>query len=495
MRRVLSPSEYRGASPPVEGADVSYRCLVGEQTAPLPTVAHTTPRAGTAGQAAKWVLLGPFLPWTWRTLASLIASLASSAAFAAVLVVALAAGVAWLAAVAGCLVVLGAGWLARLAWIPSRRGGRRRSGRIRRSAMRWSGLAATVIVCAAMRAAARLTGLDRGRTRKLTGSEIPVVPWPRPASGLAPRERQRAWIQSPVVRRGALYQLARLPVIVVIGATLSGACALVAAGLSGALWPGSPFRHSLSVPFGVVAVFIWPVVVRLGSALDVALARALLGPSRTGQLTAEVEHLGVARASAVESADTERRRIERDLHDGLQPRLVSLALELGIARSRFERDPEYARSLLEQAHEEAKTAIQDLRSLVRGIHPSVLDERGLDAALSALVASCAVPVRVAVSLTRRPDRPQEAVAYFVVAEAITNVTKHASASAASVKITDDGTLLRVLIEDDGKGGAMIEPGGGLAGLTARVAAVDGTLTVTSPPGGPTRVAAVLPCGR
>lgn len=137
----------------------------------------------------------------------------------------------------------------------------------------------------------------------------------------------------------------------------------------------------------------------------------------------------------------------------------------------------------------------DLRSLVRGIHPSVLDERGLDAALSALVASCAVPVRVDVSLTRRPDRPHEAVAYFVVAEAITNVTKHSSASRASVTIADDGTLLRVLVEDDGKGGAAIEPGGGLAGLAARVAAVDGTLMVSSPDGGPTRVAAVLPCGR
>ena len=212
-------------------------------------------------------------------------------------------------------------------------------------------------------------------------------------------------------------------------------------------------------------------------------------------MSAEVEHLGAARAQAVESADSERRRIERDLHDGLQPRLVSLALELGIARSRFERDPDYARSLLEQAHEEAKIAIQDLRSLVRGIHPSVLDERGLDAALSALVASCAVPVRVVVSLTRRPDRPREAVAYFVVAEAITNVTKHAGASAASVTITDEGSLLRVLVEDDGEGGAAVEPGGGLAGLAARVAAIDGTLTVTSPPGGPTRVEAVLPCGR
>jgi signal transduction histidine kinase len=174
---------------------------------------------------------------------------------------------------------------------------------------------------------------------------------------------------------------------------------------------------------------------------------------------------------------------------------VSLALELGLARSRFERDPQYARALLDKAHEEAKIAIQDLRGLVRGIHPSVLDERGLDAALSALVAGCAVPVRVDVSLITRPGRTQEAVAYFVAAEAITNVTKHSSAAAASVTITDDGTLLRVLVEDDGKGGAVIEPSGGLAGLAARVAAIDGTLTVTSPSGGPTQVAAVIPCGR
>ncbi len=232
-----------------------------------------------------------------------------------------------------------------------------------------------------------------------------------------------------------------------------------------------------------------------GPRSNAALARALLGPSRTGQLSAEVEHLGAARAHAVESADSERRKIERDLHDGLQPRLVSLALELGIARARFERDPDYARSLLEQAHEEAKIAIQDLRSLVRGIHPSVLDERGLDAALSALVASCAVPVEVDVSLSGRPDRPQEAVAYFVAAEAITNVTKHSSASSASVTITDDGTFLRVLVADDGKGGAAAEPGGGLAGLAARVAAIDGTFTIISPPGGPTLVEAVMPCGR
>jgi len=440
------------------------------------------------------LLLGPVLPETWRALANLVASAAASAAYGAVLCCALAAGLAWLAGVA---VQLLAYWLrvaTRLAWRAVRREGSRKSGKAGPPRTQWAADSKMLLVAVATAASARLAALDRDRMVRLAGTRIPAGRWPGTA-GLPLRQRARAWLDSPVVTRGALYQLARLPVIVAIGLAVAGVCTLMGMGLTGHLWPGSYSKHGLSVPIGIACLFVWPAVVRLGSSLDVALARALLGPSRAGQLSEEVRHLGAARAQAVESADSERRRIERDLHDGLQPRLVSLALELGIARSRFERDPDYARSLLEQAHEEAKVAIQDLRSLVRGIHPSVLDERGLDAALSALVANCAVPVRVVVSLTTRPDRPREAVAYFVVAEAITNVTKHAGAGAASVTITDDGRILRVLVEDDGKGGAAVEPGGGLAGLAARVAAIDGTLTVTSPPGGPTRVEAILPCGR
>jgi signal transduction histidine kinase len=495
---------------------------VGEQTATAQAVARVPPRAGSAGRTTKWLLLGPVLPATWRALGNLVASLAASTLFAAVLFCALAAGLAWLAAMALRLLALAAGFALRPVWRKVRRPRWRspsagtQSGPKERPRGSWAASSALLVYCVTIWISARLAWMDRGRIRRLTGSHIAAVPWPRPAPGLPLGARQRAWLESPVIRRAALYQFTRLPVIVAVVAAVSGACAIMAIGLSGNLWTSDSARHSFNVPAGVAFFFVWPVVLRLGSALDVALARALLGPSRTGQLSAEVEHLGEARAQAVESAESERRRIERDLHDGLQPRLVSLALELGIARSRFEGDPDYARSLLEQAHEQAKIAIQDLRSLVRGIHPSVLDERGLDAALSALVASCAVPVRVDVRLTRRPDRPQEAVAYFVVAEAITNVTKHSCARAASVTITDDGDAcsggttprtprkngdarsgwtLRVLVEDDGRGGAAIEPGGGLAGLAARVAAIDGTLTLTSPPGGPTRVAAELPCGR
>jgi len=244
---------------------------------------------------------------------------------------------------------------------------------------------------------------------------------------------------------------------------------------------------------GVVGLLAWPGAVRIVPAVDAALGRGLLGPSRTSQLSSEVVRLGEARSLAVESAEAERRRIERDLHDGLQPELVNLALDLGLAKSRICSDPDAAWSLVERAHEEAKRAAEDLRNLVRGIHPSVLDERGLDAALSGLVASCTVPVSVSIDLPFRPPANAEATAYSVVAEAVTNVTKHAQAHKAAVQIDYMGGAIRVVVEDDGRGGAHLEPAGGLAGLAARVASVDGTFSLNSPQGGPTRIEAVIPC--
>jgi signal transduction histidine kinase len=220
-------------------------------------------------------------------------------------------------------------------------------------------------------------------------------------------------------------------------------------------------------------------------------ARFLLAPTRQAQ----IERLAEARSQAVAATGVERRRMERDLHDGLQPRLVSLAVNLGIAEARFEKDPESARSLLARAHQDAKTAIEELRSLVRGIHPSVLDGRGLDAALSALIAGCPVPVSLHVDVPQRPDPIREAAAYYVAAEAITNVAKHAGASSAAVTVEADARHLRVVVDDDGGGGARLDPGGGLAGLAARIRSIDGSFTVSSPPGGPTRVEAVIPCGQ
>ncbi|MGH3164652.1 MAG: sensor histidine kinase [Trebonia sp.] len=219
-------------------------------------------------------------------------------------------------------------------------------------------------------------------------------------------------------------------------------------------------------------------------------ARFLLAPTRQ----AEVTRLTEARAQAVAVAEAERRRIERDLHDGLQPMLVSLAVDLGIAEARFGKDPDGAQALVTRAHRDAKAAIEELRGLVRGIHPSVLDGRGLDAALSALIARCPVPVSLDIDLPRRPDPVREAAAYYVAAEAITNIAKHAAgAGSATITVGTRGRNLHVVVEDVGGGGARLEPGGGLAGLAARIASIDGTFTVSSPPGGPTRVEAVIPC--
>jgi signal transduction histidine kinase len=223
-----------------------------------------------------------------------------------------------------------------------------------------------------------------------------------------------------------------------------------------------------------------------------AVAAALLGPSGA-QLQARVDALQASRDRAVDAAEAERRRIERDLHDGAQQRLVALAMDLGMARAKLETDPGAGAALVGEAHEEAKRALAELRDLARGIHPAVLADRGLDAAISALAARSPVPVGVDVATGRLPG-PVESAAYFVVAEALTNAAKHARAEEIGVRITRHRDLLVVEVIDDGAGGADPARGSGLRGLADRVAAVDGRLTVTSPPGGPTVVRAELPCG-
>ena len=202
----------------------------------------------------------------------------------------------------------------------------------------------------------------------------------------------------------------------------------------------------------------------------------------------------VSRDDAVDAADAERRRIERDLHDGAQQRLTSLALKLGIARVTLTGPPSPAHATIAQAHDEAKQALVELRELVRGMHPSVLHERGLDAALSGIAARSPVPVRLRVELPERVGRAVEAVAYYVVSEALTNAARHAHASRIDVGVERSDELLRVTISDNGRGGADPGRGTGLRGLAQRVGSVDGTLRVDSPEGGPTTIAAELPCG-
>jgi signal transduction histidine kinase len=204
------------------------------------------------------------------------------------------------------------------------------------------------------------------------------------------------------------------------------------------------------------------------------------------------EELAASRARLVEAADEARRRIERDLHDGAQQRLVAAALELTILDRRLERDPAGARSVLERARDHLDQGLGDLRDLARGIHPAVLTERGLEAALVALVQRAPVPVELEVTIPERLEAGIEAAAYFVVSEALTNVAKYSEADTASVRVLSSAGSLLVTIADDGIGGADLERGSGLRGLADRVEAVGGVLEVTSPPGEGTRLSARLP---
>ena len=267
--------------------------------------------------------------------------------------------------------------------------------------------------------------------------------------------------------------------------------------------------HVLALPAGIgnaLLAFLFPVLpglARWSVQTDERLARRLLGPTRREKLAERVESLSRSRADLVAAADAERRRIERDLHDGAQQRLVSLAMNLGMARERFESEPEPVREALAAAHDEAMLALTELREFIRGLHPAVLSDRGLDAALSGLAARAPLPIRLHVDVSEPAAPGVEAVAYFIVSEAITNVVKHAQATRAEVTVTrtgsrggsGDGDLLRLTVTDDGRGGAVAGAGDGtgLRGLAQRAAAVDGTLAIDSPPGGPTTITAELPC--
>ncbi|WP_086849329.1 sensor histidine kinase [Amycolatopsis kentuckyensis] len=223
------------------------------------------------------------------------------------------------------------------------------------------------------------------------------------------------------------------------------------------------------------------------------LALALLGPDRTKRLVQKAERLQASRARGVDAAEAERRRIERDLHDGAQQRLVAVAMSLGRAKSKFDQDPQAVRDLIDEAHTDAKLAVSELRDLARGIYPAVLGDRGLDAALSAQAAKSPIPVDVSVDVDPRPPAAVETTAYFIVGETLTNIAKHSGATEAGVKVwrTDDHVVVE--ITDNGHGGAEVRPGGGLAGLADRAATIDGVITVVSPVGGPTVIRADLPC--
>ncbi|MGW5330817.1 sensor histidine kinase [Streptomyces sp. NPDC004014] len=249
------------------------------------------------------------------------------------------------------------------------------------------------------------------------------------------------------------------------------------------------FEIGVTALAGLLFTLATPWVVRGLTTVDGLLVRGLLGPSR---LSARVVELESDRGVVVDTAAADLRRIERDLHDGAQARLVNLAMDLGLAKEKLREDPREAARMVEDAHGEVKTALQELRDLARGIHPAVLTDRGLDAALSSVASRCTVPVRVEVDLPARPAPAIEGIAYFTVSELLQNISKHSGARSASVDVWRNEDRLLIQVLDDGVGGADAARGSGLAGLAGRLDAVDGVLVVDSPAGGPTRVIAELP---
>jgi signal transduction histidine kinase len=377
------------------------------------------------------------------------------------------------------------------------------------SSVIWVGLPILIAVTAAWRGVARM---ERGWMRVTLGVDIPSPYRPLPAGSQL--RRWRAKLADPATWRDISYVLLRVPLCVIefllVVALWVYSIAVLLLPIYGPLLPLADAINvpnlrgqmvavhtvSQSLPYAgiglvllVVAVLVTPWVVRF----QATVAKALLGPTAAARLAVRAEHLQASRARGVDAAEAERRRIERDLHDGAQQRLVAVAMTLGRAKNKLDNDPESARALIDEAHADAKQAVAELRDLARGIYPAVLGDRGLDAALSALAARSPVPVAVDVDVSPRPPAAVESAAYFIVAESLTNLAKHSAADSAQVSVLRRGNSVTVRVTDDGHGGADVRPGGGLAGLADRAATIDGVMTVRSPPGGPTVVTAELPC--
>ncbi|MFC8869164.1 sensor histidine kinase [Streptomyces sp. NPDC057148] len=330
------------------------------------------------------------------------------------------------------------------------------------------GLTVTVIgfplLAAGLMGARQLGKLERARARALLGvrvdepSRLPL----RGGGGFFPQ----LWmaLKDPVGWRTVLYDFIRLP------------------------WGILTFVVTLTSLF-----VLWPVLPFIARGLanaDRAMVRALLSPS--DELERRIAELESDRGIVVDTAAADLRRIERDLHDGAQARLVNLAMGLGLAKEKLLEDPDAAAAMVDEAHGEVKLALQELRDLARGIHPAVLTDRGLDAALSSVASRCTVPVKVTVDLVERPAAAIEGIAYFTVSELLQNVSKHSRAKTAAVEVWRSSDRLLIQVSDDGRGGARLDGGTGMKGLADRLSAVDGLFVVDSPEGGPTTVTAELP---
>lgn len=353
--------------------------------------------------------------------------------------------------------------------------------------------------------------VERRRTGAVYGIDIPGLPRRRtPRAGFTGFLHQ-CWLDaSDSTPWRALAHLVASTVVAWVFAFIALTGIGVGAGILlalGSLGGDRPLNDWLAVvpPSLLPVVAITAIALGLAAALsygfvDRGLTRGILGASRAAILQREVAAVSAQRTSAVAAAEHQRTSIERDLHDGVQPRLVSVAMTLGMAKAKLDTEPEAARALIDEAHTETKDAITELRRLARGLHPAVLEDRGLDAALSAIVARSPVPVTLDVDLPERCDSQAEAVLYFAVSEAIANIAKHARASRCSVRVDRVGDRVVATITDDGIGGAVVGAvgapaisAGGLAGIRDRAAAAGGALRVSSPTGGPTVITVEVPC--
>ncbi|MEU2585873.1 sensor domain-containing protein [Streptomyces avermitilis] len=334
-----------------------------------------------------------------------------------------------------------------------------------------AGLTVTVIgfplLAAGLMGARQWGKVERARARLLLDvrvDEPSPLPLRRGGGGLF----QQLWmgLKDPVGWRTVLYEFIRLP------------------------WGVLTFVVTL------VSLFVaWPVLPFIARGLthvDRAMVRVLLSPS--DELERRIAELESDRGVVVDTAAADLRRIERDLHDGAQARLVNLAMGLGLAKEKLleGQADESVAAMVDEAHGEVKLALQELRDLARGIHPAVLTDRGLDAALSSVASRCTVPVKVTADLPTRPAAAIEGIAYFTVSELLQNVSKHSGARSASVDVWRADQRLLIQVWDDGRGGADVSGGTGMAGLADRLGAVDGLFVIESPVGGPTTITAELP---
>jgi signal transduction histidine kinase len=436
------------------------------------TVPHMTSSTSSAAAPISQpaAVAGPFssggvVTSTWLALLHLMLTMPLGIIYFSVLVTAVSLGVGLLITLIGIPILIGTGWMVRT-----------------------------------------MGSIERGRMNAFLGTTLrdPYRPVPEDSGLFA---RLAAIAKDPATWRDFLFLMLRMPMgIVTFTVCLTlWAVAISLLGSPIAYWFDvfrieigdwvfdGPLAVAAATFTGIAMTFVAYGVTRGLAKLEAVMGAALLDAAPE-ELKRRVDDIARSRSRTVNAADEERRRLERDLHDGAQQRIVSLAMTLGLAQQKLATNPELGARLVAEAHEEAKRALQDLRDLARGLHPAVLTDHGLEAALPALAARCPIPTRVDVSVTPRPAAAIESAAYFVVAEALTNVARHSNASNVVVTARRNQDVLTIEVQDDGRGNAQIVAGGGLAGLTDRVEALDGRLTVTSPDGGPTILRVEIPCG-